>query len=272
MSQLPAVLQPKEEDIGQLLLANVHLGATNMDPSMERYVFKRRADGVHIIDLQKTWEKLILAARILVTIENPEDIVVIASRPYGQRAVLKFAHYIGCQVIAGRYTPGTLTNQNQPKFLEPRVVVLTDPKSDYQPLVESSYMNIPVIAFTNTDSFTNYVDVAIPCNNKGKNAVGLMWYLLAREILRLKGKVARSAPWDVKVDLFIFRDVESEEKQEAAKAAPGIEQGTAQDTEHADAKQPVANEPQEWGNSAPDQERWDPTVANTATYTAWDNQ
>lgn len=271
MSQLPAVLQPKEEDIGQLLMASVHLGTTNMDPSMARYVFKRRADGVHIIDLQKTWEKLVLAARILVTVENPEDICVIASRPYGQRAVLKFAHFIGAQVIAGRYTPGSLTNQNQPKFMEPRVVVLTDPKSDYQPLVESSYMNIPVIAFCNTDSFTNYVDVAIPCNNKGKNAVGLMWYLLAREVMRLRGKAPRNQEWDIKVDLFIFRDVETEEKQEATKAAPAIEQGQTHDAEHAhDAKQP-AHEGQEWGTSAPDtHDTWDSSVA-TAT-TAWDNQ
>lgn len=256
MSQLPAALAVKEEDIAQLLLANVHLGSRNVDPSMVRYVHKRRYDGVHIIDIGKTWEKLVLAARILVTIENPEDICVVASRPYGQRAVLKFAKYIGASVIAGRYTPGALTNQNQPKFQEPRVLILNDPRTDHQALLESSYMNIPVIAFANVDSYTNYVDVVIPCNNKGKNAVGLMWYLLSREVLFLRGQIQRAQGWDVKVDLFIFVDTEKQEKQEVK--APAIEQGTATaEGEQTETK----TENAEWGTSAPDTaENWDSSV------------
>lgn len=255
MSQLPAALSAKEEDIAQLLLANVHLGSRNVDPSMVRYIHKRRYDGVHIIDLGKTWEKLVLAARILVTIENPEDICVVASKPYGQRAVLKFAKYIGASVKAGRYTPGALTNQNQPGFQEPRVLVLNDPRSDHQALLESSYMNIPVIAFANVDSYTNYVDVVIPCNNKGKNAVGLMWYLLAREVLFLRGQIQRSQGWDVKVDLFIYVDTEKQEKQEAK--APAIEQGTAT----AEGETETKPENPEWGTSAPDTaENWDSSV------------
>jgi small subunit ribosomal protein SAe len=219
-SQLPVALQPKEDDIGKMLVAQTHIGTRNVDPSMERYIFKRKSDGVNIIDLGKTWEKLVLAARLLVTVENPEDVCVVSARPFGQRAVLKFAKYTGAQVIAGRYTPGSLTNQNQPKFIEPRVLIVTDPRTDYQPLKEASYVNIPVIAFCNTDSPLSYVDIAIPCNNKSKNAVGLMWWLLAREVLRLRGKLPRSTPWDVLVDLFIFRDTEDAEKQEAQKNAP----------------------------------------------------
>lgn len=88
--------------------------------------------GVHIINLGKTWEKIILAARIIVTIENPQDICVISARPYGQRAVLKFANYIGAHAIAGRFTPGTFTNQIQQKFLEPRLLIVTDPRLDHQ--------------------------------------------------------------------------------------------------------------------------------------------
>jgi len=219
-SQLPTALQPKEDDIGKMLVAQAHIGTRNTDPAMERYIFKRKNDGVNIIDLGKTWEKLVLAARLLVTVENPEDICVVSARPFGQRAVLKFAKYTGAQVIAGRYTPGSLTNQNQPKFIEPRVLIVTDPRTDYQPLKEASYVNIPVIAFCNTDSPLSYVDIAIPCNNKSRNAVGLMWWLLAREVLRLRGKLPRSTPWDVLVDLFIFRDTEDAEKQEAQKNAP----------------------------------------------------
>lgn len=264
-TQLPQALQIKEDDVGKMLLANVHIGTRNVDPAMVRYVYKRRSEnGINIIDLQKTWEKLVLAARIIVTVENPEDVVVVSARPYGQRSVLKYAKYTGAQVVAGRYTPGSLTNQNQPKFVEPRVLIVTDPRTDYQPLKEASYVNIPVIAFCNTDSPLDYVDVAIPCNNKSKNAVGLMWWLLCREVLRLRGKVSRSSPWDVLVDLFIFRDTEEQEKQEAQKNAPAVE---APQTE--DAKHETSEHPENWGTSNQGTEHWDNTIAPG---TSWDQQ
>lgn len=78
---------------------------------METYVYKRRADGTHVINLRRTWEKLVLAARAVVAIENPADVFVISSRPFGQRAVLKFAAHTGATPIAGRFTPGAFTNQ-----------------------------------------------------------------------------------------------------------------------------------------------------------------
>ncbi|ONL94284.1 40S ribosomal protein Sa-1 [Zea mays] len=98
-------LSQKEQDIQMMLAADVHLGTKNCDFQMERYVFKRRTDGIYIINLGKTWEKLQLAARVIVAIENPQDMIVQSARPYGQRAVLKFAQYTGAHAIAGRHTP-----------------------------------------------------------------------------------------------------------------------------------------------------------------------
>ncbi|EDL76880.1 rCG25653, isoform CRA_c [Rattus norvegicus] len=108
------VLQMKEEDVLKFLAAGTHLGGTNLDFQMEQYIYKRKSDGIYIINLKRTWEKLLLAARAIVAIENPADVSVISSRNTGQRAVLKFAAATGATPIAGRFTPGPLTSTCPP--------------------------------------------------------------------------------------------------------------------------------------------------------------
>jgi len=169
-----------------------------------------------LINLGKTWEKLILAARIIVAIENPEDVIVVSARPYGQRAVFKFAQHTGASYIGGRYTPGTFTNQIQRKFLEPRLLIVTDPITDHQPVKEASYVNVPTIAFCDTDAHLANVDVAIPVNNKGIHSIALMYWLLAREVNRMRGTISRNEPWGTMVDLFMYRDPEEAEKEAQA--------------------------------------------------------
>merc|ERR550534_892951 len=190
-----------------------------------------QSTGVQIINLAKTWEKIVLAARVLVAIENPEDICVVSNRQFGQRAAYKFGQYTGAHVVSGRYTPGTFTNQICRNYVEPRILVVCDPHEDAQPVKEASYVNIPVIAFCDTDSPLENVDIAIPCSNKGKHSLAVMFWLLTREVLRMRASISRKEPWEVAVDLFIFKTPEqaAEEirnQQEAANADGGDLVGT----------------------------------------------
>ncbi|RSL86206.1 40S ribosomal protein S0 [Fusarium oligoseptatum] len=224
-SNLPSIFNATSQDIEMLLAAQCHLGSKNLQVHMENYLWKTRADGVNVINVGKTWEKIVLAARIIAAIDNPADVCVISARPYGQRAVLKFASHTGATAIAGRFTPGSFTNYITRSFKEPRLIVVTDPRTDAQAIKEASYVNIPVIALADTDSPTEYVDVAIPSNNKGRHAIGCIWWMLAREVLRLRGTIySRETPWDVMVDLYFCR---AEEKVEEEKVPGAEEEGPA---------------------------------------------
>uniref|UniRef100_A0A2R9CJ02 40S ribosomal protein SA n=1 Tax=Pan paniscus TaxID=9597 RepID=A0A2R9CJ02_PANPA len=200
----PDVLQMKEEDVLQFLAAGTHLGGTKLDFQMEQYIYKRKSDGIYIINLKRTWEKLPLAARAIVAIENPADVSVISSWNTGQRAMLKFAAATGATPII------------QAAFPEPPLLVLTDPRADHQPLTEASYVNLPTIALCNTDSPLCCVDIAIPCNNKGAHSMP------AREVLRMRDTISHEHPWEVMPELYFYRDPEEIEKEEQAAAEKAV--------------------------------------------------
>jgi len=243
------------------------LGTKNSNPMMEKYIWRRKQDGVYVINLGKTWEKIQLAARVIVAIENPEDVIVVSARPYGQRSVFKYAQHTGAQYIGGRWTPGTFTNQTQKKFLEPRLLLVTDPLTDHQPILEASYGNIPIVAFADTDANLSHIDVAIPVNNKGKHSIALVYWLLAREVNRMRGVISRSEPWNVMVDLFMHREQEEVEKaaEEARdKETTDADAGTAEAPEFGDAAAKVdwaADEPAAGASGGGGAENWAPSAA-----------
>ena len=178
-------LSKKEEDIKNLIIAGCHLGGKKITKQMRKYVYTIRKDGIAIFDVNKIYEKIQVAARIIASVD-PDSVISVSSREAGQRAVYKFSHFTKTQAVTGRWSPGMLTNQTTKKYVEPRLLIVSDPRTDYNAILESSYVNLPVIAICNSDNMLKYVDCAIPCNNRNNYSIAMIWYLLTKAVLEIK--------------------------------------------------------------------------------------
>jgi small subunit ribosomal protein SAe len=154
---------------------------------------------------------------MIASIPNLSEVIVVCAKEHGQRAVYKFGQYTGCTASSSsRWIPGTLTNQLTKKFQEPRLLIVADPKSDRQAVIEASYVNIPTIAFCNTDAPLDFIDIVIPCNNRVPKAIATVFWMLAREVMILRGVLPATQQWNVMIDLFIARDIETIRSQQDA--------------------------------------------------------
>jgi small subunit ribosomal protein S2 len=175
----------------QYLAAGCHIGTQVKTQDMETFVYRQRPIGLYVLDVRKTDERIRTAAKFISRFE-PRKVVVVSGRVYGKRPVQSFAHYIEAHAFTDRFVPGTLTNPNiaGPRvYIEPDLVILTDPRTDQQALSEASRIGVPVIALCDTDNVTTNVDLVIPSNNRGRKALALIYFLLSREVLRERGRI-----------------------------------------------------------------------------------
>lgn len=183
------------------LTSGIHIGTRQKTSDMMQFIYKVRSDGLYIIDIKKTDQRIRHAAKFLAKYE-PRNILVVSARQYGHKPIQQFANHTRTIAIPGRFLPGTLTNPNSPIYLEPDVIVITDPLVDIQALTEARNVGIPCIALCDTNNELRYVDLAIPTNNKGRRALALIYWLLTRELLREKGEIKDYSEFAPKIEDF----------------------------------------------------------------------
>ena len=170
------------------LSTGIHIGMRQRIRPMEKYIYKVRPDKLAVFDVAKIDARIKLAIKFLARYK-PEDIIVVSRKRTGHKPVVKFSEATGSKVIYGRFMPGMLTNPNYEKYLEPKVMVVTDPFADRQAVIEAFNANIPIIALCDSYNEQKYIDLVVPLNNKGRKSVALFYWILARELMRAWGKI-----------------------------------------------------------------------------------
>jgi len=185
----------------QYLKAGIHIGTKFRTKYMENFIYKVRPDGLAVLNLQKIDERIKIAAKLLSQYEA-EDILVVSRRENGWKAVTAMAKYVGNKFFAGRYLPGILTNPSLERYVEVKVLLVTDSWPDRNVIKDANTVGIPVIALCDTNNQANNIDLVIPCNNKGKKSLGLFFWILTREYLKNRGVIKKDSDYKGKLEEF----------------------------------------------------------------------
>jgi len=183
------------------LTSGVHIGTQQKSADMKEFIFKVRTDGLYVLDVKKTDERIRVASKFISRFD-PQKILVVSARQYGQKPAKVFGKTVGTMVVAGRFVPGSLTNPILPKFIEPELLLVTDPAADEQALREGLNVGIPIVGICDANNETRYVDLVIPSNNKGRRALATVYWLLTREVLKARGAIPADEDFKLTVEEF----------------------------------------------------------------------
>ncbi len=209
VSKTPATAEETEILTGEELLlpqdtmlsAGIHIGTRMKTKDMDPFIYRVRPDGLFVLDVKKTDERIRIAAKFLARFD-PSKIVAVAARLYAREPAKKFCEVTKATPIVGRFIPGMLSNPLHPGRIEPSAVVVSDPKADVQAVLEAGAIGVPVIALCSTDNDFAGVDFVIPTNNKGRRALAVVYWLLARQILRERGEIPHDGNPTLSLDDF----------------------------------------------------------------------
>ncbi len=188
-------------EMDQYLSSGVHIGTRQKTGAMAPFIYRVRPDGLYVLDVKRADERIRAAGKLLAKFE-PSRVIAVSARQYGQQPVLKFGEVTKTIAISGRFIPGTFTNPHYKGYMEAGVLVATDPLADEQPVSEAAEVGVPVVGLCDTDNETADIDIVIPTNNKGRKALALVYWLLARQVLRERGELAPDSPFGVSVEEF----------------------------------------------------------------------
>lgn len=211
-SQEPTIVEELLLPRDTILSAGIHIGTRMKTRDMEPFIYRVRSDGLFVLDVKKTDDRIRAAAKFLARFE-PSKVAVAAARLYAQEPIRKFCEITGATPIIGRFIPGLLSNPLYPNRVDPEVIVVSDPRADGQGVKEASNEGIPIVALCSTDNEFAGVDLVIPTNNKGRRALAVIFWLLARQILRERGELAADKDPTVTIEDFeakISRDDEGD--------------------------------------------------------------
>ena len=205
------------------LEAGIHIGTKLKVVDMNQFIYRMRNDGLFVLDLRKIDERIRTAGKLLSQYA-PEEILVVASRTYSGNAASVFSQQTGIKIFQGRFIPGILTNVSRSDFVEPKLLLICDPKGEHQAVVEAGKMGITTIGLCDSDNSTSFIDWVVPCNNKGRRSLALIFYLLSREYLMGRNRIASYDEFTVPLSTFEADQPRNRRNKQFSQHRKGIRQ------------------------------------------------
>lgn len=197
MASAVEFLVPQEK----FLEAGTHIGTRNKNGAMKEFIYKVRDDGLHVLDLKKLNERLSAAALLLSSFDK-ESVFIVSNRDNAIQPIEKFCSFTGFKPLVGRFTPGRFTNPSREDFVEPKLVLVVDPSADKQAVKEAFSVSVPVIGLCDTNNNPSMIDLVVPTNNKGRKAIALIFWILAREVLKIREDIKENDEFTAKQEEF----------------------------------------------------------------------